>query len=234
MATITYELKQNDRTVYSIDIDIDRGYRPDSSLQDHHANWTLLSNNRCPNCPLSPQQHRYCPAAVDIEQIARQFGDTLSIERSDVWVHTENRSYFKNCDAQTWINSLFGLILASGGCPLLSKLKPLAQIHLPFATLDETIHRLVGTYLINQYLEFRDSAKTPDWELKGIADLYRSLREVNIHLMRRMREASSEDATVNALQTFVSISSLVQMGVDDILTRLPPLLKGEAPPEDPL
>ncbi len=227
MAIISYELKRDDGSAYSIDIDTERRYRPDSSVTDDHAAWTRLGNNRCPNCPLPPEQHRFCPAAVDIEQIARQFGGTLSIERADVWVHTDTRSYFKNCDAQTWINSLFGLILASGGCPLLSQLKPLAQIHLPFATLDETVHRLVGTYLINQYLQYRASTAEPDWDLKGVAELYSSLKEVNIHLMRRMREASSEDATVNALQTFVSISSLVQMGVDDILTRLPRLLKGQ-------
>lgn len=231
---ISYEIKLADGQQYNIDIDIDRTYRPDSSLNDSHADWTLLESNRCPHCPLPSEQHRYCPAAVDIENIARQFGDTLSIERADVWVHMDKRDYFKNCDAQTWINSLFGLILASSGCPLLSKLKPLAHIHLPFATLDETIRRLVGTYLINQYLVFREASGKPDWELKGVAELYRRLKEVNIHLMRRMREASSEDATVNAMQTFVSISSMVEMGMDDILTRLPRLLKGEVPPDEEL
>lgn len=224
MESIRYELNLGEGEHYHFDIDIERVYHPPVEGEPHH-NWTRLENDRCDNCPLSIDEHDYCPAAIDIESIAAEFGDTLSIKRADVWVHSKNRSYFKNCDAQTCLNSLFGLVMATSGCPLLSRLRPLAHSHQPFASLEETVHRLVGTYLINQYLEFREGNAEPDWSLDGIAEIYAQLQRVNIHLMRRMRAASSEDANINALQTFISISSLVKMGVDDILSRLPPLLR---------
>ncbi len=53
--------------------------------------------------------------------------DTSSIERTDTWVHTEERSDFKNTEMQSALKSLFGLIMASG--PILSHLTP--QAHFP-------------------------------------------------------------------------------------------------------
>jgi hypothetical protein len=139
-------------------------------------------------------------------------------------VHTEERSFFKNVDMQSALKSLFGLIMASGPCPVLSRLKPLAHFHLPVASLQETIHRLVGTYLISQYLQQGDGNEA-DWELEGIEELYREFKVVNMHLMKRIHIASKEDASINAIQTFISIASIVEMGVDDIVGKMVPILK---------
>jgi hypothetical protein len=225
MHTVTYQLQLNDGTERRYQVDIERPYRLAERNAEDHPPWTRLENHRCSNCCLDAGQHRYCPAALEFEEIAQHFANTASIERADVWVHTQQRSYFKNSDMQTMLKSLFGLIMASGACPILSRLKPLAHSHLPFANLEETVQRLVGTYLINQYLKQYDGTGTPDWELKGVQELYRELKIVNLALMKRIREASKEDASVNAIQTFISITSIVEMGIDDIIGKMTPALR---------
>lgn len=221
---ITYQLQYQSGNERRFEVDIERPERMAEQNLETHPAWTLLDTNQCPNCPLDPAQVRYCPAAIEIAEIASNFADTTSIERTDVWVHTAERSFFKNTDMQSALKSLFGLIMASGPCPILSRLRPLAHFHLPFATLQETIHRLVGTYLINQYLHHNDGGQ-PDWELHGVEELYRELKLVNLQLMKRIRLASKEDASINAIQTFISIASIVEMGVDDIIGKMGPLLR---------
>ncbi len=225
MNCITYQLQLTDGREYTFEIDIEREGPDVAAPAREHAAWTRLDNNRCSNCPLDAQAVPYCPAAVDIEVIAEQFVETLSIERADVWVHTSERSYFKNTDSQTFLRSIFGVVMASSACPILARLKPLAHFHLPFANLEETIHRLVGTYLIKQYMALREGSGEPDWELHGLEKLYAELKTVNMHFMKRLRTASREDASINALQSYVSIASIVGMGVDDILGKMLPLLR---------
>ena len=48
---------------------------------------------------------------------------------------------------------------------------------------------------------------------------------VNLALMKRIRQASRDDASINAMQTFVSISSIVETGVDDIIDKMIPVLR---------
>lgn len=225
MAGITYQLKLQDGSERRYEVDIERPDRMAQQNREEHPEWTRLEQHQCSNCPYSSAQFRYCPAALEFEEIALHFANTASIERADVWVHTRERSYFKNCDMQTMLKSLYGLIMASGACPILSRLKPLAHFHLPFASLDETVHRLVGTYLVNQYLQQYDGSARPDWELRGIQDLYKELKVVNLALMKRLRQASKDDANVNAIQTFISISSIVEMGIDDIIGKMMPVLR---------
>jgi hypothetical protein len=225
MSTFTYQLQLHDGTERQYEVDIDR---PNNLLErnaEEHPEWTRLAYHQCGNCPLDPQQYRYCPAALEFEEIAAHFANSASIERVDVWVNTHTRSYFKNTDIQTMLKSLYGLIMASGACPILSRLKPLAHSHLPFATLEETVHRLIGNYLITQYLHQHDGTAEPDWQLKGVEELYHELKVVNLALMKRIRQASKEDASVNAIQTFVSISSIVEMGVDDVISKMMPMLR---------
>ncbi len=187
--------------------------------------WTRLDNNKCANCPLDDRERQYCPAALSIHEIAARFQQDLSITRVDVWVETVNRTYTRNTDLQTCLRSLFGLIMATSGCPVLSRMRAMAIFHLPFSTLEESIFRIVGTYLIKQYLSMKHG-ETPDWELSGLGDYYRELGVVNKHLMMRLRQASKEDANINAIQQFISISTLTEMSVDSILEEFREILNG--------
>lgn len=219
MSLITYQLKLGDGSERHYEVNVDRLGRMQEQNGEEHPHWTRLEQQQCENCPLSPSDYRYCPAAIEFEEIASHFSDTASIERADVWVHTRERSYFKNCDMQTMLKSLYGLLMASSACPILSRLKPLAYSHLPFATLEETARRIVGNYLIDQYLHQSNGKGEADWALQGVHRLYHELKQVNLALMKRIRQASREDASVNAIQTFVSISSILEVGVDDVIDK---------------
>jgi len=191
---------------------------------DNAPPWTELGNNQCLNCPLDTAKVSHCPAALAFHHVADQFGFDLSIIRVDVTVEAKARSYFKNVDLQTCLRSLFGLIMASSGCPVLGRLRPLAYFHLPFATLQETVLRIVGAYLVKQYLVGQSGDGKPDWDLKGIEALYRDLETVNLHMMKRVRTASREDANINAVQTLVSMTCLVNMSLPKLLEEIKPVL----------
>ena len=118
-------------------------------------------------------------------------------------------------------------MMATSSCPILSRLKPLASFHLPFATMDETVRRIVGAYLIKERFHYVNKKKNhePDWDLKGIQSLYEDLEVVNCQLMSRLRDASNEDANYNAMYTFVSFSMIVNMGINEFLETTNDVLK---------
>ena len=225
MDKITYNIHLKSGKEYTFEIDIDRPDRMEEANNKTHAFWTKLDYNQCSNCPLQASTQKYCPAALDIEEIARKFEDVISIEQADVWVHTKDRSFSKTCDVQEALKSLFGLILASGSCPILSRLKPLTHFHLPFATLEETLQHLVGIYLIKQHLIYREGKSAPDWDLKGIEELYKQLETVNMHLMNRLQAASKKDANLNALYIFVTLTSLIASDINKMLEEIDPILR---------
>ena len=225
MGSIKYQLRLESGKIHSFEIDIERS-RPNTDATDQpHGAWTDLKRHQCSNCPVTDAKTTHCPAALDIESIANEFRDISSVERVDVTVTTPDRSYFKNCDAQDALVSLFGLVMASSECPILSRLKPLAHSHLPFATMIETATRLVGSYLIKQRLLSREGDACPDWDLLGIEQFYEELNTVNGSLIRRLQDASRDDANGNAINILFSMTSLITFGIDDTLDELAPLAR---------
>ena len=224
MNRVIYNLRAANGTEHTFEIDLERNQHGTPAPASTPPEWTLLEFQRCSNCPIESTTNLWCPTALDIVPLAEPFTGSLSIDRADVWVHTAERSYFKNCDMQTALKSMFGLVMASSACPYMARLKPLAYFHLPFATLEETVHRIVGAYLVNQYIS-QNEGKKADWNLQDLEHLFSDLRTVNINFMNRLRKASTEDANINAVQTFVSVSSVVEMGIDNILGKMVPLLK---------
>lgn len=185
---------------------------PDPAL----PTWTLLSQDRCPNCPLDPATHRYCPAAVDLHGAAKQFSAVASYRRVQVTVLVGRRTYQSHCDMNTGLRSLFGLYMALGHCPVTSRMRPMALRHLPFATLEETLGHAVRHYLMKQYFVFKDGG-TPDWELRGLLALYNELDEVNHAFIQRIKHASERDSNLNAICGFATFGRLYTVALDDLL-----------------
>ena len=181
--------------------------------------WTRLTFHQCANCPLSLEDTRRCPPAADVFRIAERFADKLSYERVHVRVQRGGRSYEIDCDVQTGLGSLLGLVMASSGCPILAQLQGLARFHLPFAEFEETLFRTVGLYLVRQYFVARDGGDA-DFELAGLARLYDDLQEVNRAFKRRIEGVSPRDASINAVTMLFSLSALVQMSLDSGLEQL--------------
>lgn len=201
---------------YAVEVDVDRAYQPRPIDDPALPTWTELAFRRCPNCPLPLAEHPRCPAAVDVHAVAGRFGGLRSYEEVEVRVDTLERSFVRRTDVQSGLQSLFGLLMATSGCPILGKLRPLARHHLPFANVDETVWRAAAGYLLQQYFRARDG-KRPDFELVQLRDLYRNLEIVNRAFSERIREAGEEDANVNAVVLMSFLSEAVSLDLDGLL-----------------
>lgn len=183
--------------------------------------WALLEWNRCANCTLDAAQHRFCPVALNFAEIAECFADAVSHEAVRVVVATEERTYSKDTSLQQGLASLLGVIMTTSGCPVLAPLKPMVQLHLPFATLSETVVRVVSTYLLAQYLRHRNG-KSFEFGLDGLAKIYAGIAVVNRDFVRRLRDAAAEDASVNALVGLDCFAIMVPLIAEDKLEEIGP------------
>jgi hypothetical protein len=181
--------------------------------------WTRLDFHKCVNCPLSETDNDFCPAAMDAKRITQTFKDMVSTEEVRVEVRTPDRIYSKQTDSQTGLRALFGLVMATSGCPILSCFRGLADTHLPFATMEETILRVAGSYLIQQYLVRREGGE-PDWEFAGLNRFYDEIQEVNRCFKSRIDAASGQDANMNALGLLVYLAMGVSFSLEDQLSDL--------------
>lgn len=232
MGKITYEFIIDTGEVFSFDIDPNQSKNTGQTCKEGSSSWTSLSYHKCENCPLKPEDHPHCPVSLDIEEVAQKFSALLSWKKAEVWVHTEERSYHKNCDLQTGLRSMLGLMMALSMCPILSQLKPLAASHLPFANFQETVSRVVGNYLIRQFLNDRNGGEA-DWSLKELKAMYKELVTVNFSMLERIRAACEEDANMNAISIFFSMSSIVNMALEEQLDEMQEhFIAGKAPETD--
>jgi hypothetical protein len=204
-------------------VDLER--LPGSLNEAAPAFWTDLGFQQCTNCPLKTSEHQHCPTALDIEAIASRFSAIKSFERVKVEVKTPERTYIKFCDAQTGLRALLGLVMATSACPITSGLKALAYYHLPFASIDETLFRVVSAYLIKQYFVFQDGG-VPDWEMVELNQFYRDLQELNACFKVRLDSASEKDANLNAVCSLNFLSIAVADSLEGQLKRLRPRFSG--------
>ncbi|MCB1121784.1 MAG: hypothetical protein KJT03_09565 [Verrucomicrobiae bacterium] len=219
MGKITYEFVIETGEVFSFDIDTNKPANTGMTPVANSAAWTSLEYHKCENCPFKSEDHPHCPVALDIESVAQKFSALLSWKRAEVWVRTEERSYHKTCDLQTGLRSMLGLMMALSMCPILSQLKPLASSHLPFATFQETVSRVVGNYLIRQFLN-KQQGSQPDWSLNELKGIYKELVTVNFSMLERIRAACEEDANMNAISIFFSMASIVNMALEEQLDEM--------------
>ena len=204
---IQYNFQLKSGKSLRFDIDPERSYTADEDRKDL-AEWTKLPFKQCTNCPLAKEKYQHCPVAVDLVKVIGDFSNTASFETATVIVQSPSREIKKECDVQTGLNSMLGLIMATSGCPILSHLKNLANFHLPFSTYEETLFRTVGGFLIKQYFIHKRGGK-PDLDLKGLDQFYRDLGVVNSCFVERIQAATEQDASANAVVLYWSISSIV-------------------------
>ncbi len=181
--------------------------------------WADLRYHQCTNCPLDGNQHAHCPAAADTAAIVSQFVDVVSYTKVKVTVRTDERTYVKDCDVQTALHSILGLVMATSACPILGELHAMGENHLPFSTTKETIYRTCSNYLLKEFFQARKGG-TPDYELVGLRKLYDDLQTVNTCFVKRISDAAVRDASLNALVSLFSVAVLVRHSLDDDLDQL--------------
>ncbi len=160
-----------------------------------------------------------CPIAYSIASVSDLFGEFSSHETAHVIVMTRNRDYAKSSTLQAGLTSLIGLYMATSGCPHLDKLKPLALSHLPFASLEESVFRTAAFYLMMQYYRSK-KGKRPDWNLKGLSNIYENIRQVNAGMTRRLRRAAKREASLTAVANLDHTASLVPFVIDETLEEM--------------
>lgn len=185
--------------------------------------WTRLKFHQCENCPLDPSVE-YCPVAVNLANLVESFQDSISFEKTRVTVITKERTFEKETTLQKGLSALIGIYMVTSNCPIMDKLRPMVRFHLPFATSKETIYRAVSMYLLAQFFVLRHGGK-PDWELKDLAEIYKSISIVNKGMSKRVANASNKDANVNAVVILHSVGDAVPYVIENGLNEIESLFK---------
>lgn len=194
---------------------------PKAELED----WTLLEHNKCSHCPLSSQQHTHCPAAVGIAHMVEDFKDMKSVWKAKITVITSERQWIKEGDIQTGLFSLFGLVMATSGCPHMNFLRPLARFHLPFSTQQETLFRVSSVHLLKQYFLHRDG-EPADWTLERLAENYEAVAKVNEGMLGRIQSVGKGDSQAGALLILDNLATHLSEEVANDLSPLRELFHG--------
>lgn len=192
------------------------GFRVDTEREPEAGDlpaWTRLGYHRCDNCPLSASETDRCPPAADLHGIASHFRGRASTGRVRVTVSTASREFAADCDVQTGLRSLIGLVMASSECPLLTPPGDGARFHLPFATFEETLSHVIGGYLRQQYLVAVDGGD-PDWQMRALRAHYRERESVYRCFSRRLEAASDQDANLNAIVALFSMTQRISLALD--------------------
>lgn len=178
-----------------------------------HPEWARLDFFKCPNCPLDPAKHRECPAAANLFRPIVAFKDFVSYDQANVYVETPSRQYFRRTPLHVGLGSMVGLIMATCGCPILGRLKPMARFHLPFADENETTYRVLSMYLMAQFLKEKEG-DDGDWTLDGLAKMYHEVMTVNKHFVTRLQNIPIKDASLNAVITLDCFAMTVSFAVE--------------------
>ena len=177
------------------------------------ADWTRLEHQQCESCPLKKESSPHCPVAVRMAPLVDAFKDSVSYEEADITVSAPGRVYTKRVPMQIGVSGLFGLVMATSGCPILDKMRPMVFTHLPFPSLQETMYRAMSMYLLGQFFVGKKGGK-PDWSLDGLAEIFARIGKVNQSLAERLRPLSVRDASVNAVINLDCFATFTKSAID--------------------
>ncbi len=180
-------------------LDLRGEWRSDPARAAALPDWTLLQQERCPHCPLDPAEHRRCPVAANLAEVVDAVRGELSYRDCLCTVTSDARSYSKRTGLFEGLSSLIGAVMASSGCPIMDRLRPMVFTHLPFANVSETLYRGISMYLLAQHLRRSEGLPAEDG-LTGLLALYEDVSELNRAFMARLRRIEGlKDVSLNAL-----------------------------------
>lgn len=216
MAKLVYHFSFPDGRAESLDAGADVPH-------DDLPAWTDLGFHQCGNCPLSKAATPHCPMAVRLVPLVALFEKVRSYDDVTAQVETDERTVTKRTSVQRVLRSLMGLLSASSDCPRIDFLKPMAHYHLPFSSAEETVYRVVSTYLLAQYF-LRQEGKPADAGLDGLKAHYRELQRVNQGMAQRLGaiRAGQGDSSVNALVLLDLFAHSMPDSIDTQLEELRP------------
>jgi hypothetical protein len=181
--------------------------------------WTQLEYRQCSCCPLDPRSTPYCPLAVNIAELVEEFKTAISSDSCTVTCYTPERTYMKQTSIQDGLFSIFGIVMATSGCPILDFFKPMARFHLPFSSVQESVFRSTSIYLLRQYFEHK-RGKRPDLDLDRLDTHYSKVQEVNHGLLHRTENIGEKDADTNAIVILNALAQLLSVEIEENLNSL--------------
>ncbi|MBJ7312138.1 DUF6901 family protein [Rugamonas sp. CCM 8940] len=181
--------------------------------------WTRLDFHQCPNCPLTPHSTPHCPMAADLVELVQTAGALSSYEEVEVRVETAERNVDKRTTVQRAAGALMGLLAAGSDCPHVAFLKPMAHFHLPFATAEENLYRVVSSYLLAQYLR-QQAGLEADWALAGLKRSSEAMQVVNAAMAERLRAAARKDGAINALVLLDLLAKALPYSIDEQMAEI--------------
>lgn len=219
---VEYRITLDDEHAFSYKVQLDRGVLA-SDRAVTVSDWTRLEYHRCTNCPLNPLEHPSCPAAVDLKTVVEDFKGLPAFRKAWCHVRTEDREYSKLVNLEVALRSLLGVIMATSGCPVLGRLKPMARNHLPFASDNEFVLRTVSMYVLRELFKHREG-RAADWDLSNLTQDFAQLQLVNQALWHRIHDVCAGDTNLKAFLGFFSMSSSMTYSLDAQLEKVRPLI----------
>ncbi|MBF0284489.1 MAG: hypothetical protein HQL51_08530 [Magnetococcales bacterium] len=178
--------------------------------------WARLTYHQCAICPLKPEKHPYCPAAMSLAEVVDHFHGLSSHGEVVLEVYTRERAVVSKTTVQRGVASIMGLIMATSGCPHMAFFKPMARFHLPLASEEETVVRAMSTYLMFQLFR-RERGLHFDFDLDGLVRIYQNVNLVNKTFGIRLQAASEEDPACRALIVLDAFTTILPDVIDESL-----------------
>ncbi len=169
-----------------------------NSPSENLPTWTELTFYQCPHCPLTAEETPHCPVARALYDVTNRFSNVISYDKVFLKVTTSRCTISQHTTVQKALSSLLGLLIASSGCPHTTFFKPMARLHLPLATEENTLFRATGMYLIAQYIREMKGEET-DLQLRGLRKIYDNIHILNIEIAKRLRKGTRMDSSLNAV-----------------------------------
>ncbi|MFH0736392.1 MAG: hypothetical protein V1773_17745 [bacterium] len=211
--TFKFTYLDGKETVFNINIEpvtMNLLHKNDQELPE----WVKLEKFKCSHCPLDTEKNVYCPVAVNLIDVIKEFNNVPSYEKVKIEVLSNERGYFKNADIQSGVSSLLGILMVTSGCPIMGKLKPMVRFHLPFATLEETEFKVFSMYLLAQFIR-KVHGKEPDWELKNLAKIYDDIKILNQNVAAQIADLEARDASINSVVVLNNFADIVTFNLED-------------------
>lgn len=213
-----FDLPDGQQKQFLVDFD-SQSLQSKISNENHYPDWAQLEFNQCGHCPLTSEDYLYCPLTVNLVPIIYWSKDLISYDEVDVTITSAERKISSHTTLTRALSSLLGLLMSSSACPKMKFLRPLARFHLPLATHEETIFRIVSATLLKHYFDNNDTSHN-DNPLAELKQQLKELHDVNYFIAERIRSAIKRDAAANAIVLLDVLSKRVSYSIDDSLQQL--------------
>jgi len=170
--------------------------------------WARLACHQCSNCPLNAKDTEYCPAALDMIDLAERFSHSNSYDTVTMHVWTYGEMHTIRTDLQRALSYIYLAIVAHSSCPHAALLAPVMKFGKMFIDFDDAIFYALSMKLVSAYLN--EDEKNPGKAKVPPLDGPRILSIVFTGLLARVKESSMLDANINALVKDIQWAYAVQ------------------------